>query len=235
MKKSALLYIVFFLIPALAIAQIDEFQQELIKANQRYLSQRTIKVTQHFLFSLGSADAAPFDSGYCYIEKNGPLMHYQFNGVESFSDGIWLIRISNPAKYMVVSRNDHADSSALALIFSKGFSNFKNIEKRKSGSEFSQWKLTGGTLGVLAADITFDSRETRIRNIIAELSPDHPFVSQISPNSSGKRSNVFIRIDYAYTTEISKEEPRLSEYIHIENDSVTPAEKFKDYQIKFIK
>jgi len=235
MRRSRLIYIVFFLLPVLIIAQIDEFQQEFTKVSQQYFSQRIIKVTQHFLFSLGSADAVPFDSGYCYIEKNGSMMHYQFNGVESFSDGKYLVRISNPSKYMVVSRIIHADSSAPALIFSKGFSSFKNVEKKKSVVDFSQWKLTGGTLGVLTADITFDSRENRIRNIIAELSPDHPFVSQISQNSSGKRSEVFIRIDYAYSKEISKEQPQLSDFINVKNDLITPAEKFKDYQIKFIK
>jgi len=235
MRKYLLLFIVFFLIPVLAIAQIDEFQKEFTKVSRQYFSQSIIKVTQHFLFSLGSADTVPFDSGYCYIEKNGSMMHYQFNGVESFSDGTFLIRISNPAKNMFVSRIIHADSSAPALIFSKGFSNFKNVEKKKSVVDFSQWKLTGGTLGVFSADITIDIRENRIRSIIAELSPDHPFVSQISQNSSGKRSEVFIRIDYTYLKEISKEQPQLSDFINVKNDLITPAEKFKDYQIKFIK
>jgi len=234
-KNARLLYIIFLLIPSLAIAQMDEFQKEFMEVNQRYLSEKNIMVTQHYLFSLDSAAAVPFDSGFCYIKKYDRMMHYMFNGVESFNDGTYLIRISNPDKYMIVSRSIHQDSSALGFIFKEGFSNFKNVVKKNINNELSKWNLTGGTLGVLAADIIFDSRETRIRNILVELSPDHPFISQINPRKSGKPQNVFIRIDYTYTTELSKEQPQLSDYIHVENDTVTQAEKFKDYQIKFIK
>jgi hypothetical protein len=235
MTNTMLLYSAFWLLPTLVMAQMDEFQQEFMKSNQRYLSERNIKVTQHYLFSLDSAAAIPFDSSYCYIEKNDRIIHYKFNGAESFSDGTYLIRISNPGKYMVVSRNSHADSSALKIFFSEGFSGFKNVEKKNIIGELSQWKLTGGTYGVLAVDITINTQEARIRNILAELSADHPFVSQINPRKSGKPHNVFIRIDYTYTTELSKEQPQFSDFIHVENDVVTPVEKFKDYQIKFIK
>ena len=234
-KTKLLYYIVFLLMSSLAFAQMDEFQQVFMKANQRYLSEKNIMVTQHYLFSLDSSSAVPFDSGYCYIVKYDRMIHYMFNGVESFNDGTYMIRISNPDKYMIVSRSIHQDSSALGFIFKKGFSYFKNVVKKNISNELSQWNLTGGTLGVLAANITFDSRETRILNILVELSPDHPFVNQINPRKSGKSQNVFINIDYSYTTKLSKEQPKLSDYIHIENDTVTQAEKFKDYQIKFIK
>jgi len=235
MRKVAVLYIVFLLLPSLALAQMDEFQKEFMKANRKYLDEKAISVTQRYLFTLGVADAAPFDSGYCYIEKNELKIHSEFNGVESFSDGMYVIRISNPAKYMVVSWSKPSDSSAPAFMFSEGLAGFKNVEKKNAGTELSQWKLTGGTQGVIALEITFDTRESRIRKISAELSPDNPLVSQIRPQSSGIRPQMFIRIDYTYSTELSKEQPQLSDYIHVENDLVTSAEKFKDYQIKFIK
>ena len=230
-----LLYIIFWLVPAFAIGQINEFQQEFMKANQRYLAEKNIKVTQRYLFSLDSATAAPFDSGYCYIEKYDRIMHYIFNGVESFSDGMYLVRVSNPDKYMVVSRTIQTDSSAVLFFFKEGFTNFKNVEKKNIGNGISQWKLTGGVYGVLGAEINFDTRESRVSNLFAELSPDHPYANQIFPHKPGKLHTVFIRIDFNYTTELNKAQPQLSDYINVENDIVTTAVKFKDYQIKFIK
>ncbi|MCK9210122.1 MAG: hypothetical protein M0P61_04715 [Ignavibacteriaceae bacterium] len=230
-----MLYIVFWMLPALAVAQMDEFQQVFIQTNQRYLSEKNIMVAQHYLFSLDSVTATPIDSGYCYIEKNDKVMHYRFNGVESFNDGTYLIRINNPDRYMIVSQSNKADSSAPEFLFKEGFSGFKNAEKKSISVELSLWKLTGGTYGVPEVSITIDTREARIWNVISELSPDNPYVIQINANRSKTPHKVFVRIDYAYTTEVSKEKPQFSDYIHVENDVVTPAEKFKDYQIKFIK
>jgi len=50
MRRSRLIYIVFFLLPVLIIAQIDDFQQEFTKVSQQYFSQRIIKVTSTFSF-----------------------------------------------------------------------------------------------------------------------------------------------------------------------------------------
>jgi hypothetical protein len=234
-KSVGILFIALWLLSSLTNAQMNEFQKEFMQANRQFISERTLMVTQRYIFSLDSANAIPFDSGYCFIEKNGLSIHYEFNGMESFTDGTYLIRISNPGKYMVVSKSDHADSSAPGFIFKEGFSGFKNVEKKNTGADLSQWKLSGGTNGVQAVEITFDTRKTRIMNILAELLPDHPFVSQINTHKPGTQHNVFIRIDYAYSTKLSKEQPKLSDYIYTENDVITPAKKLKDYQIKFIK
>ncbi len=235
MRRTKFLFIAFLLLPSLGFAQMDEFQKEFTKASQRYLSENNIKVTQHYIFSLDSAHAIPFDSGYCYIEKYDRIIHSQFSGVESFRDGKYLIRINNPDKYMIVSRSSEEDSSALGFIFKEGFSTFKNAVKKNISNELSQWSLTGGTYGVPTVEITIDTIETRIRKIIAELSPDHPFVVQINPRKTGKPQSVFIRIDYDYSAELSKVQPQLSDYIHVDSEVVTPVGKFKDYQIKFIK
>lgn len=235
MRRAALIYIVFLLIPSLAIAQMDEFQQQFMEVNQRYLSEKNIMVTQHYFFSLDSASAVPFDSGYCYIKKYDGIMHYMFNGVELFNDGTYLIRISNPDKYMIVSRSIHQDSSALGFIFKEGFSIFKNVVKKNISNELSQWSLTGGTYGVLAAEITFDTREARVKEILAELSPDHPLTIQIYPRKPGMIHTVFIKINFNYTTEFYKAQHQISDYINVEDDVVITAAKFKDYQIKFIK
>ena len=80
-----LFYFIFLLLPALAFAQMDQFQKEFTNANRQYLKEKRLKVTQHYLFSLGSADAVPFDSGYCYIEKNDRIIRSRFSGVSYFS------------------------------------------------------------------------------------------------------------------------------------------------------
>jgi hypothetical protein len=136
---------------------------------------------------------------------------------------------------MIVSRSNPADTSAPASIFSEGLSGFRNVEKKNGGVELSRWKLSGGISGVPALEFTFDTKENRIMNILAELSPDHPFVSQLTPHGPGIKSDVFVRIEYTYSNELSIEEPRLSDFINVKNDVITPAEKYKDYQIKFVK
>ena len=152
-KSVGILFIALWLLSSLTKAQMNEFQKEFIQANRQFQSERTLMVTQRYIFSLGLANAIPFDSGYCYIEKNGTTIHYEFNGMESFTDRYYLIRISNPGKYMIVSKSDHADSSAPGFIFNEGFSGFKNVEKKNTGTDlyggncqaertaYGRWKL----------------------------------------------------------------------------------------------
>ena len=158
-----------------------------------------------------------------------------FNGVECFTDSSYVIKLSNPDKFMLVSKNSHPDSMELTLLFSKGLSSFTKFEKKAIGRGRFIWDLSGGTEGITSMKIVIDIENFHILSLLSELAPDHPLLMQFNSKKLGLFHKMFVRTNYDYSKELIKLQSQFSDYIQVKNDAVVPSEKYKDYEIQFIK
>jgi hypothetical protein len=226
---------VLLALPVRVAAQRDALDHEFQRANERYQSEKSITLVQRYLFTFDSAAAIPFDSGLCTIEKHSSTTRYKFNGVESFSDGTYLVKISNPEKYLVVSKTTRSDSTILGAAFAEAWSTFKSIKKRNIGRFESVWRLDSGTSGVHSMEVTIDTQESRILRVTAELSADNPIFVPMRTAKEGRGRHIFIVIGYDYKPALLDAHQQLTDYITIENDQIKAAEPYRNYRMKVIK
>jgi len=231
MKTRILILILCFFTPLTSHAQIELFLKEYAQVQAKFAQEQIPKITQQYSFSRDSARAIPFDSGICIITRYDNKVHVEFSGVESFTDGEYLVRVSNPSKFMVISRSTMNDSAGFSAFIEAGLATFKDANKTTQNDKVI-WRLTGGINGVLSTEITLS--DTRVLNIIAELSADHPFLAPLFASPTAIRQNVFVTISYSYSDGLPEKQVQLSEYILIDNGTIQPSEKYKEYKLKII-
>lgn len=231
MKTTIILFILCITAPLTTSAQIDLFLKEYAEVQAKFSQEQIAKITQQYSFSKDSASAIPFDSGVCIMTRYDKKLHVEFSGVESFTDGEYLVRVSNPSKFMVVSRSTMNDSAGFSAFIEAGLATFKDATKTTQNDRVV-WTLTGGINGVLRTEITLS--DTRVLNIIAELSADHPFLAALFASPTATRQSIFVTISYSYSNDLPERQVQLSEYILIDNGTIQPSEKYKEYKLKVI-
>ena len=231
MKTTIILFILCLTAPLTTSAQIELFLKEYAEVQAKFSQEQIAKITQQYSFRRDSSSAIPFDSGVCIMTRYDKKVHIEFSGVESFTDGEYLVRVSNPAKFMVVSRSNTIDSAGISTFIEDGLATFKGATKTTRNDRVV-WTLTGGINGVLRTEITLS--ETRVLQIIAELSADHPFLATLFASPTAMRQNVFVTISYSYSNGLPEKQVQLSEYILLVNGTIQPSEKYKEYKLKII-
>jgi hypothetical protein len=214
-----------------AFAQQEQFQRNMADVNRRFAAEENILVTQTYLFSRDSANAASFDTGFCFVQRKSGTTFIEFSGVESFAGENYLVKVNNTGRLMMVAKHDGSDTSAIGFLPAESLAAFQRCEKREIDGESRVWSLSGGTRGVISIELAVDLHEERIRYIVAELAPDNPMLAQINSAKVDRSRRVFIRIAYAYSSTLSREQPRLADYIRLKDGEITPAERLRDYRI----
>jgi len=231
MKTTIILFILCITAPLTTSAQIDLFLKEYAEVQAKFSQEQIAKITQQYSFRRDSSSAIPFDSGVCIMTRYDKKLHVEFSGVESFTDGEYLVRVSNPGKFMVVSRSTMNDSAGFSAFIEAGLATFKDAIKT-THKDRVVWTLSGGGNGVVMTEITLS--DTRVLNIIAELSADHPFLTALFASPTAIRQNVYVTILYSYSTILPENRVQLSEYIIIDKGSILPTDKYKEYKLKII-
>jgi hypothetical protein len=235
MKTIIIIFIFFFSAPLLSLAQQIEFQKDLMEIERQFRSAPEIMLTQKYSFSLDSANALPFDSGVCNTRKYEENIISMFAGIELFTDGIYVVRLNNPDKYMWISKTISPDSSVNTVLYPDLLASFKKYDKRVTESGVVSWLLSDGSEEVNSVEVTYDVHTMRILSVLSELSAGHPSIRQMTNSKAHILPKMFISVDYRYAQAQKEKCPQISDYIHVKNDVITPNERFKDYQMKIIK
>ena len=234
MRKLILMFIL--MLPFVASAQKDLFLREFNEINNWFFDQKEIVLIQKYIYYKDSSMIYPIDSSVCTIIKNNTAIHYRIGGLESYSDKGYMIKISHDAKYMTVSKTEKTDTAQLRTIFSEGFAGFNTFKKTHSEKNNSSWKLAGGKAGINSARLVMDMKNHKIKFLEIFMDGNHPLVSPYRKPGQEANPTVIIKVDYQYQEKIKKESVEtLSDFISINNDSITTSAKYKDYRIKLLK
>jgi len=230
-----LITLVVLLFPVAASAQKDLFMKEFNEVNNWFFVQQNIMLVQKYTYYNDSSMVYPIDSSVCTIIKNATSVHYKVNGLESFSDNGYMIKISNTDKYMYVSKTTKTDTAQLRTLFNEGFSGFKTFIKTVPAKDISSWELAGGTAGVNSARLVMDIKSHKIKFLQIFMAADHPLISPSRMPGQETDSPIIIKVDYQYTESINERDiETLSDFIIIDKGSISPSAKYKEYKIKLL-
>lgn len=233
MRKLIALFVL--LLPVVALAQKDLFLKEFNEVNNWFFMQKNIVLVQKYNYYSDSSMVYPADSARCTIIKNNTAIHYKIAGSESFSDKGYMVKISHLSKYMIVSKTEKTDTAQLRTIFNQGFSGFNTFTKTVCTKDISFWELGGGTAGVNSAKMIMDLKNHKIKSLEMFMSGNHPLISPFRKPGQETNPTVKINVEYQYPTNIKKQDVEsLSDFIVINDSSITPSPKYKDYRIKLL-
>jgi len=230
-----LITILVLMLPVVAAAQKDLFMKEFNAVNNWFFVQKNIVLVQKYTYFNDSSAVNPTDSSLCTIVKNNSAIHYKIAGSESFSDKGYMVKISHFSKYMTVSKTEKTDTAQLRTIFNEGFSGFNTFTKTFLARDISLWELGGGIAGVNSAKMVMDMKNHKIKSLEMFMSGNHPLISPFRKPGQETNPTVKIKVDYQYPTNIKKQDVEsLSDFIVINDSSITPSPKYKDYRIKLL-
>ena len=228
MKRITCLLLAF--IPMLAIAQKPLFVSEFNKVNSWFFSKPQIMLEQKYFYYNDTSMLSPADSAVCTITKSGTSIHYDVIGLESFSDNGYMVKISHTQKSMYVSKTAVLDTATLSAIFNEGFSGFNIFSRSVVGTGIVEWKLSDGVAGVKSAILLMDVDGHQIKSLQMNIDADNVLTSPYQKDQPS-----VIKIIYQYNTYIPKSNSKkLSDFITISDSSISPAEKYKNYDLKLI-
>jgi hypothetical protein len=215
------------------LSQDRELQNELAQITAQLSRSQWTTQVQHFRFYIDSASAPAFDSGDFNIQRHDTLVHTEFNGVESFSDGVYLVRVSKQAKYMLISKAGARDRADIGSMLAEGILSFKSTRRDTGPAGLSTWQMSDGAYGVRSCRLVLDTNRSRISSIVAELASDHPFISSLVAAVPKRPQSIIVMIEYEY--DIAKSAmPSLSDFCIVQDGRIGLAEKYRDYQLRII-
>ncbi|MDR3697047.1 hypothetical protein [Mucilaginibacter sp.] len=230
-----LINLLLIMIPFATSAQKNLFMNEFNGVNNWFFTQPQIALVQKYLYYNDSTMVHAVDSSVCTIIKNNTAIDYKANGLESFSDSGYMVKINHAGKYMIVSKIPKTDTPQLRAIFSQGFAGFGTFIKRGAARDMSDWELSGGTAGINSARLVMDLKAHRIKFLEMFMAANHPLVSPFKKAGQAADPTVIIKVEYQYPAGISTYDAgMLSDFITINGVSITPSAKYKDYRIKII-
>lgn len=230
MKKLIILFLL--IIPFAATAQRDLFMKEFNGVNNWFFSRPQIRLVQKYSYYNDTASSVAIDSAICTIIKKNTAIDYKAGGLESFSDSGYMVKISHADKYMVISKIKATDTAQVRAILNQGFGSFNVFTKNSREESPSDWNLSGGTAGVNSARLVMDLKGHKIKYIEIFMAPNHPLISPFK-KAGGQAVPVIIKVDYQYTDNGNERDvAKLSDFITVSADSITPSEKYKAYRIK---
>ncbi len=233
MRKFAAIFIL--MLPFAASAQKDLFMKEFNEVNSWFFNQPEVELIQKYIYYKDSSMVSPVDSSVCTIIKNNTAVHYRIAGMESFCDKGYMVKISHTDKFMNVSKVEKTDTAQLRNIFNEGFAGFNTFKKNMPAKNISSWELGGGTAGVISAELVLDLKNQKIKFLKIYMAGSHPLVSPFRKPGQTSDPTVIIKVDYQYLSKIKKEDVQsLCDFISINEDAITPSEKYKDYRIKLL-
>ncbi|WP_295667381.1 hypothetical protein [uncultured Mucilaginibacter sp.] len=233
MKKLICLF--FMTIPVAAIAQKALFLNEFNGVNNWFFSQSKITVAQKYFYYADSAMTHPADSSVIMITRNYTAIDYKGNGLESFSDSGYMVKLNQAGGYMIVSKTAKIDSTQLKAVFSQGFSGFTSFIKKVEPNGFIAWELSGGKAGITSAILLLDLKAHQIKSLLVFMAANHPLVRTLKKAGQATVPTVIIKVDYEYLPDTGQNNSgTLSDFININAVNIAPSEKYKGYRIKLI-
>lgn len=232
MKKLVLN--ICFLLPFVCCAQKEELLRELSSANKWFFAQRDNSLSQEYIYYKDSIMSSPVDSMECRIIKRNNALHCKLKDLESFTDSGYSVKISHTGKYILVYKSQSSDSAKLMDIFSGSFDAFARVKRSNSGQNCTLWELTGGTAGIKWASVLLGKDDHHIRYIVIGVSGNYaPLIAFRNGEKTGGTS--VIKIRYTYSPKGSDKEPvSLHDFISFSNDHISPAQRFKEYDLKLL-
>ncbi len=216
-------------------AQEQELSDNLRGVADRLRSAQSMRVSQRYTFSYDSLMATPFDSGHCAIHKRGNVVYVDFSGVEMYTDGNYIVRVSNPSQLMVVSfAKGSIDVAQVVEMFSPYVAGFEKLRINHQGGSVLQYALSGGRFGTRAITIEIDTTFRQLVGVVMEVSGDNPILAQLFVSPTAKRKPVFIRIDYSYSYLDNSHIPSLTDYLTDDDGFYAPSSKYAGYQLQVI-
>lgn len=230
-----LITILVFMLPIVATAQKDLFMKEFNEVNNWFFMQKNIVLVQKYTYFNDSSKVYPTDSSVCTIVKNNSAIHCKIAGSESFSDKGYMVNLSHSAKFITVSKTEKTDTTQLRTIFNQGFSGFNTFTKTLLQRDICLWELGEGTAGVNSAKMIMDLKNHKIKSLEMFMSGNHPLISPFRKPGQETHPTVKIKVDYQYPTNIKKQDAEsLSDFIVINDSSIAPSQKYKEYRIKLL-
>lgn len=234
-SPPTLIILVILLFPVAASAQKDLFMKEFNEVNNWFFIQPQASLVQKYTYYQDSALVHPIDSSVCTIIKNAGAIHYRIAGMESFSENGYTIKISHADRSLNVSRTAKTDTAQLRALFNSGFSGFKIFVKTVPVKEVSTWELSGGTEGVNSARLMMDMKEHKIKSLHIYMAANHPLISPFKKLGQETDQAVIIKVDYQYQANIKNQDLNtLSDFITINEGSIIPSAKYKEYKVKLL-
>ena len=92
MKKLICLFLLT--IPVAAMAQKDLFLTEFNGVNNWFFTQPKVTIAQKYFYYADSAMTHPVDSSVITITRNYTAIDYKANGLESFSDSGYMVKLN---------------------------------------------------------------------------------------------------------------------------------------------
>jgi hypothetical protein len=233
MKK--LICIFFMTMPVAVMAQKNLFMDELNRVNSGFFMQANVSLVQTYFYYADSAMTQLVDSSIIVVTKNNSAIDYKANGLESFSDSGYSVKINDAGGYMIVSKTAKTDSAHLKALFSQGFSGFGSFNKKVTPGGFNEWELSAGTAGINSATLLLDLKSRQIKSVKMFMAGNHPLVSPFKKAGQTTAPTVIIRVDFRYLPAAeSHNAGKLSDFIKIDSAEISPAAKYKGYSIKLI-
>lgn len=235
MKHTLMIIALTFAVCMQATSQADGLQAHLVHVIEKTRAIQSVEIVQRYTFSYDSTLAAPFDSGVCLIRKHAQNYHVDFSGVELYTDGKYVVRVSNPSQLLVVSQTkddlNAAQSLEMIASFTLGFQTSTLVGYENN---VVQYQLTGGRYGSRSMVVEIDTLLSRIERVVLEVSGEHPILAQLYAMPIVKRKPVFIRIDYSYSNGNPTPMPRMTDYFSIVDAKIVPAQRYHDYQLQVV-
>lgn len=227
-----LISLLLFIAPFAASAQKNLFLTEFNGVNNWFFTQPKIALVQKYVYYNDSTMVQPVDSTDVIISKTNTAIDYKANGLESFCDSGYMVKINHTGKYMIVSKTAKTDTAQLKAIFNEGFSGFAAF--RKTGAQgISTWELSGGKTGINSASLVLDLKNKQIKSLEMVMSGNHPLVSAFNKPGQAANPMVTVKVAYRYLSGADAYNTgALSDFIAVDGSNISASAKYSDYRIK---